>query len=227
MNIYLYPRGKFRVSKCPKHSLPPNRTRWWLWGVVWGWDRNWAWSLWRGDSLGFRFSFSLFFPLWHKSDMMLSRIQAGKSLNLFPIWLLALEILHIFHEDKNYKQDNCRWWGWRFGQMFSARLGPLYFFPYNLFICCTALHHPRGSDGKVSAYNVEDPGSIPGSGRSPGEGNGNPLQYSCPENPWKEEPGRLQSIGSQRVGYDWVTSLSPSFVTWQTKFLVPFSFWWW
>ena len=40
-----------------------------------------------------------------------------------------------------------------------------------------------GSDGKVSAYNVGDQGSIPGSGRSPGEGNGNPLQYSCLENP--------------------------------------------
>ena len=38
------------------------------------------------------------------------------------------------------------------------------------------------SDGKVSAYNAGDPGSIPGSGRSPGEGNGNPLQYSCLEN---------------------------------------------
>ena len=42
---------------------------------------------------------------------------------------------------------------------------------------------PGGSDGKVSAYNVGDLGSIPGSGRSPGEGNGNPLQYSCLENP--------------------------------------------
>ena len=42
---------------------------------------------------------------------------------------------------------------------------------------------PGGSDGKASAYNVRDPGSIPGSGRSPGEGNGNPLQYSCLENP--------------------------------------------
>ena len=40
---------------------------------------------------------------------------------------------------------------------------------------------PRGSDGKVSACNVGDPGSIPGLGRSPGEGNGNPLQYSCLE----------------------------------------------
>ena len=42
---------------------------------------------------------------------------------------------------------------------------------------------PGGSDGKASAYNVGNPGSIPGSGKSPGEGNGNPLQYSCLENP--------------------------------------------
>ena len=40
-----------------------------------------------------------------------------------------------------------------------------------------------GSDGKASAYNVGDLGSIPGSGRSPGEENGNPLQSSCLENP--------------------------------------------
>ena len=42
---------------------------------------------------------------------------------------------------------------------------------------------PGGSDGKASAYSAGDPGSIPGSGRCPGEGNGNPLQYSCMENP--------------------------------------------
>ena len=42
---------------------------------------------------------------------------------------------------------------------------------------------PGGSDGKASAYNVGDLGSIPGSGRSPGEGHGSPLQYSCLENP--------------------------------------------
>ena len=41
---------------------------------------------------------------------------------------------------------------------------------------------PSGSDSKESAYNVEDPGSIPGSGRSPGKGTGYPLQYSCLEN---------------------------------------------
>ena len=42
---------------------------------------------------------------------------------------------------------------------------------------------PGGSDGKASAYNAGDPCLIPGSGRSPGEGNGNPLQYPCLENP--------------------------------------------
>ena len=44
-------------------------------------------------------------------------------------------------------------------------------------------YFPGGSDGKASAYNAGDPGLIPGSERSPGEGNGNPLQYSCLENP--------------------------------------------
>ena len=44
------------------------------------------------------------------------------------------------------------------------------------------LDFPGGSDGKASAYSAEDLGSILGSGRSSGEGNGNPLQYSCLEN---------------------------------------------
>ena len=54
---------------------------------------------------------------------------------------------------------------------------------------------PGGSDGKVSAYNVGDPGSIPGSGGSPGEGNGNPLHYSCLENPMDGGPWKVQSMG--------------------------------
>ena len=55
------------------------------------------------------------------------------------------------------------------------------------------------SYGKASACNAGDLGSVPGSGRSPGEGNGNPLQYSCWKIPWMEEPGKLQSMGLQRV----------------------------
>ena len=64
---------------------------------------------------------------------------------------------------------------------------------------------PGGLDGKESACNAEDLGSIPGLGRSLGEGNGNPLQYSCLENSWTKEPGGLQSMGLQRVWFDWAT----------------------
>ena len=61
---------------------------------------------------------------------------------------------------------------------------------------------PGGSEVKVSAWNAGDPGSIPGLGRSSGEGNGNPLQYSCLENPTEGGAGRLQFMGSQRVRHD-------------------------
>ena len=50
---------------------------------------------------------------------------------------------------------------------------------------------------------TRDSGSIPGSGRSPGGGHGNPLQYSCLENPMDRGPGGLSSIGLQRLGHDW------------------------
>ena len=58
---------------------------------------------------------------------------------------------------------------------------------------------PSDSVGKESACNAGDPGLIPGLARSPGEGNGNPLQYSCWRISWAEEPGGVQSMGSQRV----------------------------
>ena len=64
------------------------------------------------------------------------------------------------------------------------------------------IRFPGGSDSKASAGNARDSGSIPGLGRSPGEGNGNILQYSCLENSMMEEAGGLQSMGSQRVGHD-------------------------
>ena len=53
----------------------------------------------------------------------------------------------------------------------------------NIFLSTHYRGFPGGSDGKASAYNAGDLGSITESGRSPGEGNGNPLQYSCLENP--------------------------------------------
>ena len=51
----------------------------------------------------------------------------------------------------------------------------------------------------ANAGDVRDTGSIPGLGRAPGGGRSNPLQCSCLEIPWTEEPRGLQSIGSQRV----------------------------
>ena len=69
---------------------------------------------------------------------------------------------------------------------------------------------PGGSDGKASVYNAGDLGTIPGSGRFLGEGNGNPFQYSCLENPMDGGAWcRLLSMGSQTVGHDWATSLTP------------------
>ena len=64
---------------------------------------------------------------------------------------------------------------------------------------------PGGSVVKNLPANAGDVGSIPGSGKSPGVGNGNPLQCSCWEIPWTEELGRLQSMRSQRIRQDSAT----------------------
>ena len=72
------------------------------------------------------------------------------------------------------------------------------------------LDFPGGLDSKVSVYNAGNWGSIPGLGRSPGEGNGDPLEKEMAIHsstiawkiPWTEKPDRLQSMGSQRVGHD-------------------------
>ena len=59
--------------------------------------------------------------------------------------------------------------------------------------------------GKESACNAGDPGSIPGSGRSPGEGNGNPLQYSYLENPTDRGAWQATVHGIARVGHNLAT----------------------
>ena len=71
------------------------------------------------------------------------------------------------------------------------------------------LGFPGGSDSKESVCNVGDLDLIPGSGRSPEEGNGNPLPYSCLDNSHRQRSladyspwGHIQSMGSQRVGCD-------------------------
>ena len=64
------------------------------------------------------------------------------------------------------------------------------------------LGFPGGLAGKEPACNAGDEGSISGSGRSSGGGNGNPLQCSCLENPMDRRGGGLWAIGLQRVRHD-------------------------
>ena len=85
----------------------------------------------------------------------------------------------------------------------------------DLFILLLQKDFPRGSDGKASAYSAGDPGSIPVLGRSLGEGNGNPVQYSCLENsvdrgawqaiysPW----GRKESDMTERLHFHFAKRL--------------------
>ena len=65
---------------------------------------------------------------------------------------------------------------------------------------------PCSSVSKESACNVGDLGSIPGSGRSPGKGNGNPLQYSCLENLMDTRAWKVTVYGVARVGCNWATN---------------------
>ena len=87
----------------------------------------------------------------------------------------------------------------------------------NLKVCMQGTYYswlvsdfPGGSGVKKSACSAGDDTLIPGSGRSPRKGNGNPLQYSCLGTPGTQESCRLQSMGSQRVRPNW-TQLFTSF----------------
>ena len=76
------------------------------------------------------------------------------------------------------QSTSCEMLGWITPKLESRLLGE---------ISITLWGFPGGSEVKASASNAGDLGSIPGSGRSPEEGNGNPLQYSCLENPMDGE----------------------------------------
>ena len=110
---------------------------------------------------------------------------------------------------------------------------PLFYFSRFSLPCLLAtaildsffLFFPGGSEVKAFACNVGDLGSIPGLGRSPGEGNGNHSSILAWWIPWTEEPGGLQSTGSQRVGHDWATSLH--FTLGNTDILTAFKPWIW
>ena len=75
---------------------------------------------------------------------------------------------------------------------------------------CYRICSCRSSVSKESAYNAEDLGLVPGSERSPGEENGNPLQCSCLENPMDKGVWQATVHGVGRVGYDLVTKPPPA-----------------
>ena len=94
------------------------------------------------------------------------------------------------------------------------------------------LAFPRSSGSKESACNAGDLGSIPGSGKSPGEGNGNPLQYSCLENPMDRGAWWATVHGVARIGHDLVTkppsrlSITLRLERWK-PFQTPLQLWFW
>ena len=75
-----------------------------------------------------------------------------------------------------------------------------------ILISATSLNSSGGSDDKASAYNVGDPGSIPGMGRSSGKRNGNPLQYSCLENPM--DRGALEATVGVTKSWTWLRNFT-------------------
>ena len=79
-------------------------------------------------------------------------------------------------------------------------------FSYFLGINLIINDFPCGSNSKESACNAGDLGSIPGSGRSTGEGHGSISSILAWRIPWTEESGGLQSVSSQRIGHGWVTN---------------------
>ena len=83
---------------------------------------------------------------------------------------------------------------------------------------------PSGSKGKQSACNAEDPGSVPGLGRSPGEGNGNPLQDSCLENSMNR--GTWWAVVHGVTGSDRTERLTLHFSVYIPHLLYPFICWW-
>ena len=93
------------------------------------------------------------------------------------------------------------------------------------------LRWPVVKNPPANAGDMRDVGSIPGSGRSSGEGHDNPLQYSCLKIIWTEEPGRLQFMGSQSWNHKWLSMHTHG--TWveskiycEIYIISPYYIWW-
>ena len=114
-------------------------------------------------------------------------------------WVWPLWRLHLYQTKR---------WLWLSSSTKGHKFCPGYCVPVTI-PCRYYPFFPGGSDSKESACNAGDPGSIPGSERSPGEGNGNHSSIVAWRIPWSLM-SLLQSMGSQRVGQDWVTNTTPS-----------------
>ena len=119
------------------------------------------------------------------------------------------------------------WWSWDSAQADIKNLANIYHMPTRAQTPSSLLswvlsylimwylyeviqYFPHSSVGKESACKAGDPGSIPGSGRSPGEGNGSPLQYSCLENPMDRGAWQDTTVhGVTRVGHNFSTKPLP------------------
>ena len=117
---------------------------------------------------------------------------------------LALTLLRLFKHKE--LRENASWRNWK--RYLSTYLSGDKCYRPSCF--------PRGSDGKESTCNAGDLGSIPGLVRSPGEGNGNPLQCSCLENPRDGRAWWAASMGSHRVRHDW-SDLAVAVYRWYIK----------
>ena len=136
---------------------------------------GWSWGNTRHRSL----SFVGLGNIWHLAALMFLWSWHPKPIHvLLPIAFPWVQICIIYILPSSYLQSLC------------------------LCVLHASLGFPGGSDGKEFTYNARDPGLNPGSRRSPGEENVNPLQYSCLENPMDREACRLKSMGSQKVGHN-------------------------
>ena len=103
----------------------------------------------------------------------------------WQFWRRKWQPTPVFLPGKFHRQRSlagCSPWGHKESDMTECIVFWQHCFSPGIFLRCL-LGFPGGSDDKASACNAGDPGSIPGLGRSPGEGNGNPLQYSYLGNP--------------------------------------------
>ena len=108
--------------------------------------------------------------------------KIGNILGFLFIFSFCFWIVHLFLKTSLYLAFSLQIWEW--------------------------LYFPGGSDGKASAYNVGDARSIPGLGRYLEKKMAAHFRTLAWKIPWTEKCGRLQSMGSQRIGHDWATSLS-------------------